>query len=166
MSKAINIKEHNAAFTRFLILFIVTVAMVAGALYFDFQTPQKELEILRERSDLLRDQNLAQENYKRTLIETMAIVSRLDSNTNKQMINSELEPKLAILRNAVNIDDSTAPKKLNIIVTDLMNKYINARFAVEDSKSFQDELLKKDKEITRLQNLNADCNATVQRLRP
>ena len=166
MATAINIKEHNAAFTKFIILFIVTVAMVTGALFFNFQTPQKELEILRERSDLLRDQNLSQENYKRTLMETMSIINRLDSNTNKQMINSELEPKLVALRNAVNLDDSTAPRRMNEMVTDLVNKYINVRFAMEDSKSFQDELLQKDKEIARLRSLNDDCNATVARLRP
>ena len=147
MSTAINLKEHNAAFIRFLILFIITVAMVAGALYFDFQTPQKELEILRERSDLLRDQNLAQENYKRTLIETIAIIDRLDSNTSKAIISSELEPKMALLRNAINIDDSTSIKRLNVIITELVNKYKNARFDFEDSRGFQVEIRKKDKEI-------------------
>lgn len=165
MASAINIKEHNAAFTKFIIIFIATVAMVTGALFFNFQTPQKELEILRERSDLLRDQNLAQENYKRTLVETMSIINRLDSSNNKQMINSELEPKVAALRNAVNVDDSTAPRRMNEVVTDLVNKYITARFAFEDSKGFQNELLQKDKEITRLRNLNDDCNATVARMR-
>ncbi len=152
MSTAINLKDHNAAFTRFLILFIITVAMVAGALYFDFQTPQKELEILRERSDLLRDQNLAQENYKRTLEETIAIIGRLDSNNSKAIISSEVEPKIAILRNAVNIDDSTSPKRLNVIITKLVNEYKNARFDFEDSRGFQDEIKKKNREIAELKD--------------
>jgi hypothetical protein len=152
MSTAINLKEHNAAFTKFLILFLVTVAMVAGAIYFDFQTPQKELEILRERSDLLRDQNLAQENYKRTLVETIAVIDRLDSSTSKAIIASELEPKMALLRNAVKIDDSTSTKGLNIIITELVNKYKNARFDFEDSRGFQDEIRKKDREIFELKD--------------
>ena len=152
MSKAVNSKEHNAAFAKFLILFIVTVAMVAGALYFNFSTPQKELEILRERSDLLRDQNLAQENYKRILVETIAIIDRLDSNTSKAIISSELDPKLALLRNSINIDDSTSVKRLNVVITELVNKYKNARFDFEDSRGFQEELKRKDREIVELKD--------------
>jgi type III secretory pathway component EscV len=152
MSSAINIKEHNTAFVKFLILFFVTVAMLAGALYFDFSTPKKELEILRERSDLLRDQNLAQENYKRTLLETIAVIDRLDSSTSKAIVSSELEPKLATLRNSLKIDDSTSSKSLNVIVTELVNKYKNARFDFEDSRGFQDELRRKEKEIVELKD--------------
>jgi len=152
MSTAVNSKEHNAAFTKFLLLFTVTVAMVAGALYFNFSTPKKELEILRERSDLLRDQNLAQENYKRILTETIAVIDRLDSSTSKAIISSELDPKLALLRNSVNIDDSTSVKRLNVIITELVNKYKNARFDFEDSRGFQEELKRKDREIVELKD--------------
>ena len=126
--------------------------MVAGALYFNFSTPKKELEILRERSDLLRDQNLAQENYKRILTETIAVIDRLDSSTSKAIISSELDPKLALLRNSVNIDDSTSVKRLNVIITELVNKYKNARFDFEDSRGFQEELKRKDREIVELKD--------------
>jgi hypothetical protein len=152
MAQAINLKEHNAAFTKFLIFFLVTVAMVTGALYFDFSTPKRELEILRERSDLLRDQNLAQENYKRTLMETIAVIDRLDSSTSKAIVSSELEPKIAILKNAAKVDDSTSAKNLNEIVTNLVIKYKNARFDFEDSKGFQEELRKKELQIVELKD--------------
>ncbi len=152
MSTAINLKEHNSAFIRFLILFIITVAMVAGALYFDFQTPQKELEILRERSDLLRDQNLAQENYKRTLLDAMAVVEKLDSTNNKLMINSELETKMSLLKNSINIDDSTSAKRLNAVITLLLNKYVKASFEVYDTKDAQKLLNEKDRQIFELKD--------------
>lgn len=165
MARAINIKEHNAAFTKFLFFFILTVAMAAGALYFNFKTPQKELEILRERSDLLRDQNLAQENYKRTLMEAVAVLDRLDSNNSKAIVASELEPKIALLKNSVSLDDSTSPKRLNVIITDLMNRYKNARFDFEDSKGFLAELNRKNNDITELRHKLDECNNRVAIMR-
>ncbi len=165
MSKAINSKEHDAAFIKFLLLFILTVAMVAGALYFNFQTPQKELQILRERSDLLRDQNLAQENYKRTLLEAMDIINRLDSNNSKAIIASELEPKIVALKNAAGLDDSTAPKRLNVIITSLLIKYKNTRFDLEESKSYPVELKKKENDIMELRQKLEECNNRVTMMR-
>jgi Type VI secretion system, TssO len=160
MSKPLNLKEHNQAFTRFLVFFLVTLAIAAGALYFNFQTPQKELEILRERSDLLRNQNLAQENYKRTLNEVMQIMSKLDSVGGKsQMIDSELKPKIEALRNA-NIDDSSSAQRLNMTIFVLVNKYRDAKFDFMDSKSCV-----KDNEDLRKQIVNLKENIEILKLR-
>jgi Type VI secretion system, TssO len=148
MSKPLNLQEHNSAFARFLIFFFVTVAMVASALYFDFQVPKKELQILRERSDLLRNQYIAQENYKRIMNEAIGIINQADSGQNKAMVESALKPKMDALRNTMNLDDSTATQRLHSQIFNLMNLYKNAQFKVGDSKSCDDELTKTKKDLT------------------
>jgi Type VI secretion system, TssO len=160
MSKPLNIQEHNASFTKFLIIFFVTVAMVAGALYFDFQVPKKELEILRERSDLLRNQNLAQENYKRTLNEVMVVLSKLDSSS-KSMVESELRPKLDQLFNSASIDDSTSSQKLNKVVFGLVNKYMDAKFKLSDMRNFEEEIDKQKRRNAELQRDLDNCNTKL-----
>jgi Type VI secretion system, TssO len=165
MSIALNEKEHTEAFLKFVLLLLITVAMVCGALYFNFQTPQKELTILRERSDLLRDQNLSQENYKRTLMEAIAIINRLDSNNSKAIISSELEPKLATLRNASTLEDTTATTRLNTVITDLLLRYRNARFDAQENKGFQEELQKKNNDIVELRQKLEECNNRVEMMR-
>jgi chromosome segregation ATPase len=168
MSKPLNLQEHNSAFARFLIFFFVTVAMVASALYFDFQVPKKELQLLRERSDLLRNQYIAQEKYKRLMAETITTLNRLDSpNANKAMVQSAFKPKIDALISNVSLDDSTATQRLHKEISDLMNLYADARFKLAESKNCIDELdLTKKKYSSvkeELDNLRANMNLDANR---
>jgi hypothetical protein len=157
MSKPLNNRERNQAFIKFLIFFFVTLAMAVSAIYFNFQLPKKELAILRERSDLLRNQQINQENYKRALGDVMQVFNKLDSSSSKAMIESELRPKLDLLRNAVNIEDSTATQKLNMTIFSLVNKYSDAKFALFDLKDYEQEISKCKQKITELSSDLQDC---------
>jgi vacuolar-type H+-ATPase subunit I/STV1 len=157
MAKPINIKEHNSAFTKFLLFFLVTLIMAVSAVYFNFKVPNKELAILRERSELLRNQQINQENYKRTLNEVIQVFNKLDSSTSKAMVESELSDKLNALRNAASIEDSTASQKLNQMVFGLVNEYRNAKFKLFDLKDFEQEIRKKNDKIQELSTDLDDC---------
>jgi Type VI secretion system, TssO len=157
MAKPINIKEHNSAFVKFLIFFLVTLIMAVSAVYFNFKVPNKELTILRERSELLRNQQINQENYKRTLNEVIMVFNKLDSSTSKAMVESELSDKLNALRNAASIEDSTASQKLNQMVFGLVNEYRNAKFKLFDLKDFEQEIRKKNEKIKELSTDLEDC---------
>jgi Type VI secretion system, TssO len=157
MAKPINIKEHNSSFVKFLIFFLVTLIMAVSAVYFNFKVPNKELAILRERSELLRNQQINQENYKRTLNEVIQVFNKLDSSTSKAMVESELSDKLNALRNAASIEDSTASQKLNQMVFGLVNEYRNAKFKLFDLKDFEQEIRKKNEKIQELGRDLDDC---------
>ena len=62
MLQPLNAREHNQAFLKFLFFLILTLIMVVSAVYINFEIPNKELSILRERSDNARNQAIAQEN--------------------------------------------------------------------------------------------------------
>ena len=160
MLKPLNAKEHNQAFTKFLAFLLLTIAMVAGALYINFDIPGRELKILRERSDNYRNQMIAQENFKRTLNEFMAIANRSDSSS-KAMIESEARPKLDALRNAVNIDDSTSSTKMNMAIVTMANQYIDAKAKLADLKGFDQEIQKLKAKMAELQRDLDDCRNRV-----
>jgi hypothetical protein len=158
MSKPLNSKEHNQAFVKFLIFFLITLVMAVSAVYFNFQVPKKELAILRERSDLFRNQQMNQENYKRTLSDVLQVFNKLDSSNSKAMVESELRPKLDVLRNAVNIEDSSnTAEKLNMTIFNLVNKYKDAKFTLFDLKDYEQEISKYKQKITELSGDLQDC---------
>lgn len=150
MSKPINSKEHNAAFLKFVIFFLVTLAMAAGAIYYNFKLPNKELAILRVRSEMLRNQQVNQEKYKRALNEVIETLEKADSSGSKLMVDSELNLKIDALRNASGIEDSAASKKLHQSVLYLVNKYKEAKFRLFDLKGYEDEIREQKNKVTKL----------------
>jgi Type VI secretion system, TssO len=161
MAKPINVQEHNNAFLKFLIFFLITLAMAVSAIYFNFKIPNKELSILRERSDVLRNQQISQEKYKRTLNEVIQVFNKLDSSSSKAMIESELTVKLDALRNAASIEDSTSAQKLNQMVFTLVNKYRDAKFSLYDLKGAEEEIAKRNNKIKELKTELEDCQNRV-----
>jgi Type VI secretion system, TssO len=161
MSKPLNLKEHNRAFVQFLIFFLVTLAMAVSAIHFDFRIHKKELSILRERSHILRNQQINQENYKKTLNDVLHVIDKLDSGKSEAMIRSELTPKLNILYNTVNIDDSASSQRLNMMIYNLVNKYGDARFDLFELGDAKEELDRRDVKISTLSKELQDCRDRV-----
>jgi hypothetical protein len=160
MQKPLNAKEHNQAFLKFLFFLSLTIAMIAGALFINFEVPNHELEILRERSDNYRNHMIAQENFKKTLNEFMAVANRSDSSS-KAMIESEARPKLDALRNAIAIEDSTSGTRMNMSIIALANQYLNARSKLADLRGFDDEIRRLKDKIAELQYDLENCRSRV-----
>jgi Type VI secretion system, TssO len=162
MAKPVNLKEHNSAFVKFLIFFLVTLTMAVSAVYFNFKVPNKELAILRERDDLFRNQQINQEKYKQTLGEVMAVLSKLDSSSsNKAMVISELTPKIEALNAASAIEDSTASQKLNQMVFVLVKQYQNAKSDLYDLKDVDKAINNLKTENITLRTSLKDCQDNV-----
>ena len=49
--KALNAKERNRAFLKFLLFFVFTLVLVVTAIYFDFKLPLKENSYLQKQID-------------------------------------------------------------------------------------------------------------------
>lgn len=160
MQKPLNAKEHNQAFLTFLFFLAVTIAMVAGALFINFRVPARELKILRERSDNYRNQSIAQENFKRTLNEFMAVMNRSDSSS-KAMIESEAKPKLDALRNATNIDDSTSDVKLKMVTLTMANQYMNSKLRLADLSDYAAEITRLRNKVAELSRDLDDCRSRI-----
>lgn len=163
MSKPVNSKEHNNAFTKFIIFFLVTLAMAVGAIYYNFKIHDKELSILRVRSELLRNQQISQEKYKRVLNEVVDLLDKTDSGK-ALVIGSELTVKMDELKNIAAIEDSSASKKLHQSVLYLVQRYKDAKFRLSDLSGYEKELLNKDREITTLKQERSDLYDKIRLL--
>lgn len=160
MQKPLNAQEHNQAFVKFLFFLLLTVTMIAGALFINFEVPNRELKILRERSDNYRNHIIAQENFKKTLNDFIAVANRGDSSS-KAMIESEARPKLDALRNAIAIEDSTSGTRMNMSIVGLANQYLDAKTKLADLRGFDDEIRRLKDKIAELQMDLENCRSRV-----
>jgi len=160
MQQPLNAKEHNQAFTKFLFFLLLTLAMIAGALFINFEVPTHELQILRERSDNYRNHLIAQEKFKKTVNDFMQIANLSDSSS-KAMIESEARPKLDALRNAIATGDSTSGTRMNMSIYNLANEYLNAKAKLADLRGFEAEIRKLKQKNSELQRDLEDCRNRV-----
>jgi len=160
MQKPLNAKEHNQAFAKFLFFLVLTLLMLSGALFINFEVPNRELKILRERSDNYRNHLLAQENLKKTVNDFVAVTNRSDSSS-KAMIESEARPKLDALRNALSLEDSASGTRTNLAILALANQYLNAKYKLADLRGFDDEIRRLKDKIAELQLDLENCRSRV-----
>jgi cell division protein FtsL len=146
MAKPLNLAEHKAAFSKFLIFFFLTVALVAMALYFNFKIPSTELQILRTRSEILRNQNIAQENYKRTLQEFLIKSKGMDS-MGIALAQGSMQPSIDRLQTIPNIGDTLSSSSLNNVLLTLANSYLVAKLDLLKVKNYQETIDKYGKQI-------------------
>jgi Type VI secretion system, TssO len=123
MQKPLNTTERNSAFWKFFLFFLISVAMVTAALYFDFRMPVKENLILKEKAEQMKILNLQQEEITNTLI----VVKNLIDSANKPGANSILLKELADKKlgdlSKLNIGDSSIQKKMNIEIIKVYTDY-------------------------------------------
>lgn len=160
MQKPINTSERNSAFLKFLLFFLLSVAMVTAAIYFDFRMPFVENKILKEKSEYIKQQNLQQENITNTFIEAKLLIDSIDkAGVNVKYIADEVTRRLGDL-NKLNLGDSSIQKRMNIIVTDVfldLNELKSKTTNMSESQSqiaeliSQNDRLKKDLSELQLQ---------------
>ncbi|HLA57996.1 MAG TPA: type VI secretion system TssO, partial [Puia sp.] len=78
MLKALNAKERNQAFLKFLLFFLLTLVLVVTAIYFDFKLPLKENNYLQKEIDQQRQIEHNQENFVNTMNEAVRLLDSLD----------------------------------------------------------------------------------------
>lgn len=62
----LNRAERSNAFFRFLLLFLITVAMVVAVVFFSTQVPWKENDKLRQTISRLKDEKTGSETFNTT----------------------------------------------------------------------------------------------------
>lgn len=152
MQKPINSAERNSAFWKFLLFFILAVLMVTTAVYFDFKLPYKENELLKEKSEQIRLQAMAQEKFTSNMIQAKALIDSMDkTGVNVKYISDQVTDKLRELTN-MHITDSSLQGRMNKVIIDVYldyNKIKSSMTNLTDAQSQIAELSSKNSEITR-----------------
>src|ERR1700733_10967550 len=98
MQQILNSQERTQAFVKFLVFFLVTVALVMLAVFFNYHLPSRENKMLQDEVDVQRQQDANQQKFVNRMQEAIVLLDSLEvSNTNLEQINLQLNGKIGEL---------------------------------------------------------------------
>ena len=134
--KALNAKERNRAFLKFLLFFVFTLVLVVTAIYFDFRLPLKENSYLQKQIDQQRQIEHNQENFVNTMNEAVRLLDSLDKpGTDMTQIDAQLDQKMIEL-DGLKQKDFSAYGKMDRAILD---KFLDLKRAKPKLKKLEDD---------------------------
>jgi energy-coupling factor transporter transmembrane protein EcfT len=107
MQTPINTAERNSAFWKFLFFFVLTVAMIVTAIFFNTKLPFVENALLKEKAENANAQSLAQEKFNKSINEVKVLLDSMDKpQAQLNFINDNISNKLTNLNNIYIVDNS------------------------------------------------------------
>ncbi|MUH34704.1 hypothetical protein D9O36_02515 [Zobellia amurskyensis] len=103
-----NSKERRVSFLKFSGLFIVTVSVILGAVYFNFKVPEKENMLLREQASIVEGEIKFQKGFFGEMQGLKRMIDSLDlPGQNASYQNSLISAEIVNLQNEIPVKDST-----------------------------------------------------------
>ncbi|AHF15647.1 type VI secretion system TssO [Niabella soli] len=122
----INAKERQQAFWKFLLLFILAMAFVLVAFFFDTLVPTKDNRMMRQQLNTFKLQEAAQDRFVQTMEEAKGLIDSLRKpGAQKAYLNQQITEKFRILNN-LQYKDSSMYSRLNTSVIDVFQRYQDA----------------------------------------
>jgi Type VI secretion system, TssO len=140
MQTPINTAERNSAFWKFLFFFVLSVAMIVTAIFFNTRLPFEENKILKEKAESARNLAMSQDKFNSSIKEVLVLLdSMAKPQTNLNIIKGEIDNKLSKLNN-IYIGDMSAQAGLDKTIISLLSSY---SIKNSNSKVSEDEALKR-----------------------
>lgn len=162
MLQVLNARERNEAFLQFLLFFLLTTALIVGAVYFNFAVPQTEKKQLREEVFDFRSENFDQQKFvtemegSRRLLESYDSLSKIGKSTVR--VEEQLRQSLVDLKKLSKGEDSSAYGKLN-------NTVIYAFAELKETKGRLNQLNSQLQELNQVKMDLVNCNAQLDNFR-
>jgi Type VI secretion system, TssO len=126
MQTVLNSRERNQAFLKFLFFFLISVTLVAGAVYFNMRIPARENDVLRKQLSRYQLQTMAQEKFVNSMDDAKVLIDSLKQPAaNVLYINQQVAAKLRELTD-LQYKDSSVYSRMNKNVLDLYLRYQDA----------------------------------------
>jgi len=155
MLQVLNSKERNQAFLQFLLFFLLTTALIVGAVYFNFAVPQTEKNYLREEVKRSRQDLTQQQVFIVNMLEAKKFLDSLNKPAaNTDVVNSELSERITGMNKSRYPADTSSYGQLN-------NAIITAYIDMQASKKQLKTLADKDRQIL---DLKEEINSYIQKL--
>ena len=129
-----NIKERRSRFLKFLLLFLLTTALLLGAFYFDYKVPVKENEEMRKTIHRMERDQSFQKDFSKSMIQFDSYMEALKSDTISGLNELTVERKITDLLDKMVGD---IPEQDSIFNAGMYNKIIKVFF---DSNDLRKEL--------------------------
>jgi len=127
MAHVLNRPERNQAFWKFLFFFLLSTALIVGAVYFPVQIPTKNNEMLREQVSRYKAQASAQDKVVKEMKSIKGLFDSLNnpslSVTSQTFYSSQINKKIIDL-NILQDKDSSMYSQLNKNVADVYLRYL------------------------------------------
>jgi Type VI secretion system, TssO len=97
--KSVNQAERRKAFSNFLLMFIITIALVVTAVFFGTRVPFAENEKMKEQINAYQNDRLFAEKFSAKISDIQALLDTLGGpNTQTEFINNQVNSLLADLQ--------------------------------------------------------------------
>ena len=147
MDQVLNGKERNQAFVKFMVLFILSIAIIVYAVYFDFRVPQKDNHVLRERIQNYENQLYNQQQFTTLMESAKALIDSMNRlEKSNPLLDHKINDQLASIQTPSYLNTGIYAT-LNQDIFNLMYNYYNSSKQLLESKEYhqkykglQDEL--------------------------
>jgi len=138
-----NSKERRKTFLRFLLLFLLTVASILVAVYFNFKVPKKENNLLKTQVRVVKKEMVFQNKFFKEMKSIKGMIDSLDvPGQNVSFQTSLINTKLVDLQKGIPTKDSTYKYDMYTSIVELYAELQNAKDelrSLTDAKSTIEE---------------------------
>lgn len=165
MVPALNNKERNKAFWKFILFFTISVVVIVMAVFVNFIVPSKENKILKEKAGKFQAHASAEEKFTAAIIETDKLLDSLDKpGVNEQYITQLINSKINEMTTLQNDNKDVAGKDDNVMLQVLL-KYSQTKSKLSKLGNASQELeqYKRDLQTCRQELNGAQQTITLMR---
>ncbi|HMR82912.1 MAG TPA: type VI secretion system TssO [Niabella sp.] len=126
--KPLNIQERQKAFQRFLLFFILTVAVIVTAIFFGVKIPYAENEKLQEQLSIVDKENRFREDFSRAMAEAQSLLDTVNMDPQKSgLLDGRITQKIQEMDALLAKNDVTSKGLYNQVIRALNNAQSDKR---------------------------------------
>jgi hypothetical protein len=158
MLRVLNARERNEAFLQFIVFFVLTTALVVGAIYFDFRLPLTEIKHLREEVSAQEMQSQNQVRFVAKMEEAKLYLDSLNKTpASAKMLEFQLNDIIKQLTQLQQKDESVYGR-MNATIVETFIELQQDRLALINAN-------KEGRNINLLQSQLSECQRTLDNFR-
>jgi hypothetical protein len=166
MQQVLNSKERNEAFLKFLVFFLVTVALVVLAVFFDYRLPISENKALQEEVSIHHQQEVSEAKFVAKMNEALQLQDSIEKGgVNVDQIDISLGAKLQEMEILRQKDDPSSYGRMNNIIMDKLFQLQQARQSVRNLKKSSDQVEKLKSDLNSATTQLAEANNELDAIR-
>lgn len=157
--KPINTAERQNAFWRFLLFFIITMAVIITAVLFSVQMPMRQNEQLRTQMLAIEKERNLTDSFNVKMMETMQFLEEVNKQPGNDII---YEPRIKtnlMTMTGMTLGLDTTVNRLNSIYMNIVRALDGLQFAKEQIR----DATSKDKDLAKHEQQIADLNTELKR---
>ncbi len=121
MLQILNSQERNQAFLKFIVFFLITVALIVAAIFFDYKMPVRENAVLHDKLNSHRQVEYNQQVFIERMQEALVLLDSLDKpGIVEAQVNMQLTAKLSNLSEHQGSTNTLMGKTNKVIVEKLI----------------------------------------------